>query len=336
MRVNLFFFFVLFFFPLPSQSQVLRDSILVMLQDSIIDSISFQTVVKEKAFEKYMDLTKSRGNVQGGACFGNYLFVGHDRNAIMDVYDLSTRLFVCAMKMNTPEPKTRCHANTINFGSQYYKKDDEFPLLYVSSGYSISKTDDRSNVYVYRISRKNNTDSFALNAELVQTITILGPGGWSECITDNENEALWFRYDRIASRCFLKYPVPDVRLEIVEIDPTKKPAIDTIIIRNFSVIRHCQGMVCYDRNFYIPSGVPSWGDEPYLSIINLEKKDYTHIVNLYDLEMFNRYSLRDNNWEPEFFFTYNGDYFMGYRSAIYKLNMDMMKESNYFYNINFR
>ena len=48
MRVNLFFFFFLFFFPLPSQSQVLRDSILVMLQDSIIDSISFQTVVKEK------------------------------------------------------------------------------------------------------------------------------------------------------------------------------------------------------------------------------------------------------------------------------------------------
>ena len=337
MRVTLFCLFVLLGFSLPSQSQVSRDSISVMSQDSIIDSISFPADVKEKAFEKYMDLTKSRGNVQGGACFGNYLFVGHDRNTIMDVYDLSTRLFVCVMKMNTPEPRSRCHANTINFGSQFYKKNDEFPLLYVSSGYSISKIDDRSNVYVYRISKKIiNDDSIAFNSELVQTISIIGPGGWSECVSDIDNEALWFRYDRIAKRCYLKYPVPDVQLEIVEIDPAEKHAIDTIITRNFSVIRHCQGMLCHEMNFFIPSGVPSWGEEPYLSIINLEKKDYTHIVNLYDLEMFNRFRLRDNNWEPEFFFFYNDDYFMGYRRAVYKLNMDMVKKENYFYNINYR
>ena len=119
MRVILFCLFVLFGFSLPSQSQGSRDSTSVMIQDSIIDIISFHTDVKEKAFEKYMDLTKSKGNVQGGACYGDYLFVGHDRNTIMDVYDLSTRLFVCAMKMNTPEPKSRCHANTINFGNRY-------------------------------------------------------------------------------------------------------------------------------------------------------------------------------------------------------------------------
>lgn len=337
MRVLLFCLFVLFVFPLQSQSLVSGDSISVMLEDSIDDSINFQTRVKEKAFEKYMDLTKSRGNVQGGACFGNYLFVGHDKNSIMDVYNLSTRLFVCAMKMYTPEPKSRCHANTVNFGSRYYKKDDEFPLLYVSSGYSISKIDDRSNVYVYRISKKIiHEDSIAFNTELVQTISIIGPGGWSECITDNDNEALWFRYDRIAKRCFLKYSVPDVHQEIVEINPNEKPALDTIITRNFSVIRHSQGMLCHEDNIYIPTGVPSWGEEPYLSIVNLEKKDYTHIINLVDLEMINRSALRDNRWEPEFFFVFDGDYFMGYRRTVYKLNMELVKKENYFYNINYR
>lgn len=337
MRVNLFCLFVLFFFPLPSQSQVLRDSILVMLQDSINNSISFPSIIKEKAFEKYMDLTKSRGNVQGGACFGNYLFVGYHRNRFVDIYDLSNRTFICSMPMQTPEPRSKCHANTINFGSHFYKQGDEFPLLYVSSGYSISNNEDRSNVYVYRLSKATNQDgSFVFKSELVQTISVLGSGGWTECVTDNEHDALWFRYDKYVKRCFLKYHVPDVRLKNSDINPLEVPALDTLFFMNFRNLKHSQGMFCHEGNIYIPSGVPSWGEEPYLSIVNLEKKDYTHIINLVDLEMINRSSLRDNTWEPEFFFVFDGNYFMGYRRAVYKLNMELVKKENYFYNVNYR
>lgn len=337
MRAVMFFLFICYCFSLFSQLNSSGDSISVQFQDCINDSIGFQIVVREKAFEKYMDLTKSKGNVQGGTCFGNYLFVGYHRNTSMDVYDLSKRAYICSMPMQTPEPKSRCHANTINFGSRFYKQGDEFPLLYVSSGYSISKNDDRSNVYVYRLTKKiYQGDSIAFKSELVQTISVYGSGGWSECVTDNEHDALWFRYDKYVKRCFLKYNVPDVHLKYVDLNPLESPALDTIVTKDFRIIKHAQGMLCHEGNLYIPIGVPSWGEEPYLTIVNLDKKDYTHIVNLYDLEMFNRFNLRDNTWEPEFFFVFDGDYYMGYRRSVYYLNMELVKKENYFYNINYR
>lgn len=292
--------------------------------------------LKEKAFEKYMDLEKPKASVQGGACFGVFLFVGHDRNSFMDVYDMTSRMYVCSMTMQTPEPQNRCHANTINFGNLYYKNGDEFPLLYVSSGYTISNTDDRSNVYVYRISKNVvRDDSLVFRSELVQTISIIG-ASWSECITDNEHDAIWINYEGNDISCFLKYPVPAVRQKYILINPCETVALDTIITKNFKILKHNQGILCHNGYIYTPFGVPAWREEPYLSIIDLDKKDYAHIVNLYDLEMFNRFNLRDNAWEPEFFFTFNGDYFLGYRSAIYKLDMELVKESNYFYNINCR
>ena len=319
-------------FSLPNAS---NDTLSVEFSN-VIDSLAPQTTDKEKAFEKYMDLVNPK-SVQGGACFGNYLFVGHDRNAFMDVYDLVNRTFCCSMRMQTPEPKSRCHANTINFGNHYYKKGDEFPLIYVSSGYTISKTDNRSNVFVYRITKKAvRKDSIVFNSELVQTITILEPGGWTECIIDNDHDALWFRYDRLSKRCFLKYQVPDVHQKYVELNPVETSALDTIFTRDFSIMKHGQGVLCHDGNFYIPIGVPGWREEPYLAILNLEKKDYTHIVNLYDVELCNRFNLRDNIWEPEFFFFYNGDYFLGYRTAVFKLNIELVKKENYFFNINYR
>ena len=289
---------------------------------------------KEKAYEKYMDLVKPKASVQGGACFGDYLFVGHDRNSFLDVYDMTSRAYICSITMQTPEPKNRCHANTVNFGNLYYKDGDEFPLLYVSSGYTVSKTDDKSNVYVFRISKKLiRKDSIIFRSELVQTISIIGVN-WSECITDNEHDALWINYEGNNNSYFLKYPVPPLRQNNILINPRETAALDTIITKNYKILKHNQGMMCYDGFIYTPFGVPAWREEPYLSIIDLDKKDYVYIVNLYDLEMFNRLNLRDNTWEPEFLFAYKGDYFIGYRNAIYKLNMDLVKESNFFYNIN--
>lgn len=335
MRVAISCLLICFCKSLFSQPSASNDTLSVEFSN-IIDSIALQTTDKEKAFEKYMDLVKSK-SVQGGACFGDYLFVGHDRNASIDVYDLANRTFCCSMQMRTPEPKSRCHANTINFGNQYYKKEDDFPLLYVSSGYTISETDNRSDVFVYRITKKMvQGDSIVFNSDLVQTITVIDPGGWTECIADNEHDALWFRYDKHVKRCFLKYSFPKFSQKNVVLNPLIDPASDTIVVRDFIILKHCQGALCHDGNIYIPFGVPSWREEPYLTIINLEKKDYTHIVNLYDLDMCNHYNLRDNTWEPEFIFFYDGDYFIGYRNAVYRLNLELIKKENYFYNINYR
>jgi hypothetical protein len=190
---------------------------------------------------------------------------------------------------------------------------------------------------VYRLTKNViKEDSIVFNSDLVQTISIVGCYGWSECILDNEHDAIWIRYDRHKHRTFLKYSVPDICKKEIYIDPQKTTALDTIVVRDFNVIKHNQGFLCHEGNIYFPIGVPAWGEEPYLGIINLQKKDYEYIVNLYDLEMYNPLNLRDFDWEPEFFFVYKDDYFMGYRNAVYQLNMDLVKKSNYFYNINYR
>lgn len=336
-RYFLLLFLINYCYSSFSQNVISQDSMINNLQDTIIDSLESQVKIREKAFEKYMELVKPKASVQGGACWGDYLFVGHDQNSYMDVYDLTEKEYVCKMSMNTPEPKFKCHSNTINFGDQFYKKGDEFPLLYVSSGYSISREVDLANVYVYRLTKMViKEDSIVFNSDLVQTISIEGCYGWSECILDNEHDAIWIRYDRHKHRTFLKYSLPDIKKKEVFIDPQQTVALDTIVVRDFNVIKHNQGFLCHEGNIYFPIGVPAWGEEPYLGIINLDKKDYEYIVNLYDLEMYNPLNLRDNIWEPEFFFVYKDDYFIGYRSAIYKLNMDLVKQSNFFYNINYR
>jgi len=336
-RLYLFLFQICFCSYSVAQIGLAEDSLNCLLQDTIRDTIESPSTLKEIAFEKYMDLQIPKASVQGGACWDDYLFVGHDRNSYMDIYDLTTKEFVCSMTLLTPDPVSRCHANTINFGGHYYKVGDEFPLLYVSSGYSISNEVDQCNTYVYRITKSVlQKDSIAFQSDLVQTISVIDCGGWSESILDNEHNVMWIRYDRFNDRCYLKYPIPDIEQKNIILNPQLNPAVDTIMTKDFNVLGHNQGYLCHNGYFYFPAGVPAWGEEPYLGIINLDKKDYEYIVNLYDLEMYNPLNLRDNTWEPEFFFTYKGDFFMGYRSSVYKLNMDLVKKSNFFYNINCR
>ena len=84
----------------------------------------------------------------------------------------------------------RCHVNTMNFGRQRFHKNDFFPLLYVSSGYSKQKV---SFVYVYRIIRTLIDDKERFSACLVQTISLRGFNSWTEGIIDGNNDAIWIK-----------------------------------------------------------------------------------------------------------------------------------------------
>ena len=282
------------------------------------------------AFTHFMDMP-GRSYSQGGACYGKYLFVGMGGNRQMDVYDLERKVQVGTMSTGCTD--ARCHANTLNFGSRRYKQDDEFPLLYVSSGSTTSQDSETSNVYVYRIerqSRQSQKDTIAnFHCSLVQTISFTGLGDWVECSVDADHDSLWVATWMNGKRAFLPYAVPDAHQSKVTLTMTEEAREHAILVDNIRVLGHPQGQFCKDGHIYIPAGMP--GEVPYLAMVSLAQRNYDYVVNLYEVDGFDKHLHRGNDWEQEYIFSYDGDYYLGFRHFIYRLNLDKVKEANYFW-----
>jgi len=299
------------------------DATPMIAQDTIPDAES-----SSFAFTKYMEF-QGRGSSQGGACYGDYLFVGNQGNGVIDVYDLDKKTSVCSISVPGSHP--RCHANTLNFGTQFYQKGDEFPMLYISSGERLDETKDLSNVFVYRLQKSiDQAGKISFRATLVQTIDLVNFYTWTECITDRADNAFWIRCVRGNKMAFLKYAAPDAHKAHVTLTPTDPEIIDTVQVNPIKALEHIQGMMCEEGYITYVTGMPS--ELHCWAAINTQTKDYEYIVNYVEVDGFDRQIHRDLYAEPEFVFTYKGDYFIGFRKFIYKMDLDKVKQANYFYN----
>lgn len=280
------------------------------------------------AFEPYMEL-HGRSNSQGGACYGNFLFIGVNSNKILDVYDLAQKQKLGVISMEGANAS--CHANTLSFGTQFYRDGDEFPVLYISSGSAIQPQGDCVIVYVYRLQRENKSDTIVnFKSSLVQTINLVGFNHWTEFVVDSSNDFLWVRYNQGEKIVFLKYSIPPISMKKVVLTPKDSNIRDRFSLDYVKQLRNSQGMVCFKDIIYYPAGGPS--DVPYWVVVNTVTHSFDYLVNLYEVDGFDKHTHRGNKWEPEFTFFFQGDYFIGFRYSIYKLNLDKLKQSNYFYN----
>jgi len=279
------------------------------------------------AFIKYMEFT-GRGSSQGAACYGDYLFVGVGGNHTIDVYDLGEKEKICSISI--PGAHSRCHANTLNFGTQFYHQEDEFPLLYICSGYRLDEENDISNIFVYRLEKiKSNSGTISFRASLVQTINLKGFRNWTESILDNASKAIWIRYTIDNKITFLKYPEPDAYKSLVTLSPTDPTILDTIQVENIRALRHIQGMMCRDGYITYTTGMPN--EVHYWAAISLNTKEYQYLVNLYEVDGFDKHTHQGLQWEPEYVFSYKGGYFVGFRQFIYKVDLEKLKRANYFF-----
>lgn len=286
-----------------------------------------QSEALNSAFTKFMEF-QGRGSSQGAACYGDYLFVGIRGNRTIDVYNLGNKSMVGTISVPGAHP--RCHANTLNFGTQYYKEGDEFPLLYISSGERLDDSIDLSSVFVYRIEKKTGPNGkISFQASLVQTIDLVNFYTWTECITDRTDQSLWIRCVRDRKMTFLKYPEPDAHKTHVTFTPTDAEIIDTIQVNGIKALLHIQGMLCEDGYITYATGMPY--EVPYWAAINLKSKDYEFLVDLYEVDGFDKHTHRGLQWEPEYVFSYKGDYYLGFRKFIYKMDLDKVKNANYYY-----
>ena len=271
-----------------------------------------QTIPKKDtlvvSYEKYMDITTSFGNEQGGACFDKYFFQGYANNAAMGVFDLEKKSFLWKIDIKKPISGASIHVNTINFGSYRMYEDDFFPLLYVCSGYSRNINGSPcSFIYVYRIqknSNADNTENFIL--ELVQTITLKGFGSWTDGVLDNDHNILWIKYGyRLAS-----FPIP--RPEDGDITILCENALSDFSFGTYPFKSSNQGHLYHDNKIKIVSGISPNTQKLAYIVINLSTQTLELVIDLAEI------GLRD---EPENLFFYKDQLMIGYRRAIYKFNV---------------
>ena len=190
-------------------------------------------------------------SAQGAGCYGDYLigFAGPNHTAWL--WNLRTSSLVQSISIPVSERGfvADCHSNTVNFGSEFYDPGDDFPLIYVSTGYS-DGTD--TGCLVYRL--VNNGGIYSL--VLVQTLKFPGTE-WTEFITAG-NDCYVYR-DENGSEVFYKFPMPTLQDgSLVTFDFTQATAVSNLGgIPAWYAGSRSQGRCFYNGKLYYASGVPN-------------------------------------------------------------------------------
>ena len=306
-----------------------QDTIITEKNDTVIilknDTIISESTVKDTlicSHEKYMDLSPTVSNAQGAACYDKYFIQGYAGNSAMEIYDLESKKYICKLDISTPTPNSKIHVNSMCFGNQRFSSDDFFPLLYISSGYTVNVNGSPCLfIYVYRLCKNINIDQTEnFHIELVQTITLKGFDSWTEGIPDNDHDALWVKYEPTHSNTgnwFASFQMPKVQdgdIIINENDATKK---FTVGIQPF--ISSNQGHLYYHDRIYLVSGISPQTQKLALIIINTLTCSRELVLDLTEIGLYD---------EPESIIIYKEQLMIGYRGSIFKLNI-LSNNNNY-------
>lgn len=265
----------------------------VIKQDSIIkkETVTYTEIVKNPklVLTHYMGQNSGLASVQGASCYGKYLFQFENKNANIYVYNLETKEFVAKISL---EKNGNNHCNNASFSNIFYDSADKFPLLYVSGGSSSNY----NKVQVYRIQEiDGNYSAHQIQEITTPTPTIENQLTWGCVAIDNDNQLMYFYGGTPVLMQYAKFKIPDIRQETVSLG-------NNDILEQFSMPSyiHPQGATIFKEIMYIVDGVPNWGDNTHLKIVDLKRKEQK-IYNLFEANF---------NYEPEGLFFYDNKLLM--------------------------
>ena len=258
--------------------------------------------------------TVTSQSFQGGACFGNYLFMFTENNTTCWIYDLSTNTLLQTYTIPSAERGfvSNCHCNTVNFGTEYYDDGDSFPLIYVSTGYA---SEGYTGVLVYRIIETTENDITTYSLSLVQTLKIPGTG-WTEFIVGDDGDC----FIKDGSHGFLGYyrmAMPTLSQGDITFDLSDALGVCKITSQPswYNGSRN-QCHIYYNGKIYLVSGVPASSEASLFISINLATG-----VREVEIDLYNTLGLTS---EPEALFIWNDHFCIAFRSnnGIYALYFD--------------
>lgn len=240
---------------------------------------------------------------QGGACFGDYLFMFSTNMETVWMYNLATKQLIQTITVAEGERGfvSNCHANTVNFGTEYYDSNDPFPLIYVSTGYN-DGTD--TGALVYRIVATTENDVTTYSLILVQTLKMPGTT-WTEFVTGDDVCFLCYTGPRIIYRMKMpKLSDGDITFDLDE----------ALEVYNFTLQpawwngSRNQCRIYKDGKIYVISGVPgsaTSSEKSLFFVLDLATCTREVVINLQTLGL---------NSEPEAIFFWNNKICIAFRS----------------------
>ena len=266
--------------------------------ESLVDS----PVIIRPSFEEIMPLDATNPHPQGGDCHGDFFFQFVKDNTEVRVYNLAAKTLVQTIKI----PKflrgfvTNCHCNSANFGTEYYDAEDDFPLIYVSTGYAAGGY---TGSIVYRITQDDGTFSITP----VQTIRFpVDKSSWTEFIPGNEFAYLCYTSERVI------YRVPMPKLKDGDVIISRDDAVDTYQFSpqpDWMSTSRNQDRMLYQGKILCISGVPR-AEASVFMVLNLETCERERIID------FTEFGL---STESESLFLWQGDICVAFVDKIVRL-----------------
>ncbi|MBQ0115999.1 MAG: hypothetical protein KBT10_09040 [Bacteroidales bacterium] len=250
------------------------------------------------------NFTPNQGNNQGGALYGNYIFMGNSRNSTILIYDIST-----GKQVGTMECPVVLHHNTMAFGIE---GNGQFPYLYCS------EWDGQHRICAFSITK----DGDKWGMKLVQTIYTnnvsaarMGKGNLDFAIDEDNDRLILIAYTKVDgsdhvgnnSQYSIVRRMPQIAdgatVNISDDDITETFTLDVTEFR--------QDCLYNNGKLFITAGVPGWGlDRSLLYVVNLEKHCYDNIIDLKQVD----------SDEPETLELYDGGFlYIPIHGAAYKL-----------------
>lgn len=242
---------------------------------------------------------------QGGDCWGDFFFQFVDGNSCVRVYNLSTKKLIQTVSIPKEQrgfvPK--CHCNTVCFGSEYYEKGDDFPLIYVSTGYAINGY---TGALVYHI--KKIKEEFSI--DLVQTLRFPeDKSSWTEFVPAGEYAYLCYTSEKVV----FKINMP--KLKEGDIIINREMALDSFQFPpkpDWMSTSRNQDRIYYQGGLACITGVPQVKEASAYFYLNFEKQERETIVDLIELGL---------KSESESIFVWRGHLCIAFVNQIVQLNL---------------
>ena len=235
---------------------------------------------------------------QGGACYGDFLFLFATNNTTCWIYNLAQNVLLQTYTIPSEERGfvSNCHCNTVNFGTEKYDAGDPFPLIYVSTGYS---SDGYTGALVYRIIATTENDVTSYSLRLVQTLKMPG-SAWTEFCTGDDGMC-YLCYT--GARKIYKMRMPTLSDGDVIFDLEQALSVYQFT-QQPSWFNGSSGQNRFYHNgkIYVVSGIPSnpptaSSQRSLLIVLDLATETREVIINLQEIGL---------NGEPETCFIWNG------------------------------
>lgn len=267
----------------------------------------------KETHQRYMGVL----GTQGSALYNDTLvifYAASDGNRLR-FYNLNTKQLLSSNLLPTFN-NPRVHGNTLTFSKTFYDENDNFPLLYLCSGYTDTAEVSTSEVYVIRIS-----NDYTLS--LIQTITLdFGiVNAWTEFVVDNVKNRAWIMGSGIANYICVK--LPGIASSAVTIN-SNTAIIDKFNVPSFNLGNTTrssgQGRFFYHNRIYHVSGIPQESGQGEFSTFVCVTNVLTHVIEcVLPLVNFGLTNGTSYDYEPESCFIWNDEFYVVFRGFVEKL-----------------